>query len=258
MKCAAKTRAAPKKLTIEHAQRLAASRGGECLSDTYVGNKATLLWRCSQGHEWRTSYNAVDRKRWCPKCANEKKANLLRTNTIEVAQEVAARKGGECLSEEYHNSYTHLRWRCHNGHEWAASLNKIKDLGRWCPSCSRWRREGECRKIFERLSQKKFSPATPSFLQGLRYDGFCPELRIAFEYNGSQHYEEVPYFHREAGAFERQLERDEKKVELSAENEIALIVIPHWVDHLEPFIQRQLYLLGVPGVERDQFMKNRK
>jgi hypothetical protein len=46
-----------------------------------------------------------------------------------------------------------------------------------------------CREIFEKLLPgHKFPKANPSFLRGLELDGYCKELGIAFEYNGSHHF----------------------------------------------------------------------
>ena len=41
--------------------------------------------------------------------------------------QVAFSKNGECLSEMYDNSFSHLSWRCSEGHEWNASFNNVKN-----------------------------------------------------------------------------------------------------------------------------------
>lgn len=38
--------------TIELMQKIAAERGGECLSKIYKNNLTKLRWRCKHGHEW--------------------------------------------------------------------------------------------------------------------------------------------------------------------------------------------------------------
>jgi hypothetical protein len=187
----------------------------------------------------------VDRGRWCPTCANASKAAALRTNTIEIAERIAEERGGRCLSEVYENNYVHLRWQCHEAHEWTASLNKVKDVGRWCPVCPAWKRETECRTLFEELTGRSFPPLAPAFLQGLRYDGFCADLRIAFEHNGIQHYEETPFFHRTNEAFDRQIGNDRLKDERSTANWVALVIVPYWIYDLRAFIGKELRLLGV-------------
>ncbi len=55
--------------------------------------------------------------------------------TLEVFQEVARERGGECLSTEYINIDSKLLWRCAEGHEWEAKATHIKNSNSWCPQC---------------------------------------------------------------------------------------------------------------------------
>ena len=50
-------------------------------------------------------------------------------------QALARARGGLCLSTEYVNARTHLRWRCAEGHEWEAVPSSIVQ-GTWCPHCA--------------------------------------------------------------------------------------------------------------------------
>lgn len=56
--------------------------------------------------------------------------------TIEQMHELAAKKGGRCLSTTYVNNKTHLTWQCANGHTWLATPSNIQ-LVSWCPTCAR-------------------------------------------------------------------------------------------------------------------------
>lgn len=47
---------------------------------------------------------------------------------------IANERGGECLSDVYIDSQTHLMWKCAVGHVWRAKPNNIKN-GTWCPNC---------------------------------------------------------------------------------------------------------------------------
>jgi nucleoside-diphosphate-sugar epimerase len=57
--------------------------------------------------------------------------------SIKDVQEPARFRGGECLSKDMVRGDWHslLRWRCHAGHEFSASLNLILMGGHWCPTC---------------------------------------------------------------------------------------------------------------------------
>merc|ERR1712176_1549168 len=79
-------------LTLDVAIKIAASRGGMCLSREYVNAKAPLHWRCSQGHEWKTTLDNVrNGGTWRPRCARKAKLSL---NDAHV---VAKSRGGLCL-----------------------------------------------------------------------------------------------------------------------------------------------------------------
>lgn len=57
--------------------------------------------------------------------------------SLEDAQQAARFRGGECLEEDMtRGDWTSLlRWRCHAGHQFDASLNLILMGGHWCPEC---------------------------------------------------------------------------------------------------------------------------
>ncbi|RHZ69871.1 hypothetical protein Glove_277g21 [Diversispora epigaea] len=41
-------------------------------------------------------------------------------------------RGGQCLSNNYINCNTPLRWKCAKGHEWTANFHSIKNGKTWC------------------------------------------------------------------------------------------------------------------------------
>jgi hypothetical protein len=126
-----------KKLTIEKMQKIAVERGGKCLSTKYLNQRTKLEFECAEGHTWfAKSGNIKNSKSWCPDCATNKHL------TIEEIQKIAEERGGKCLSAEYVNSQTNLKWECAEGHTWFAKPGDIKNGGTWCPHCYK-----ESRKI---------------------------------------------------------------------------------------------------------------
>jgi hypothetical protein len=127
--CAKKT-----KLTIEELQRIAEERGGKCLSKKYINNYTKLKWRCKEGHKWEAISTSIKyAKTWCPVCAKKILEDKLKL-TIEEMQQIAKARGGKCLSKEYIDCRTKLKWRCKEGHEWETTPDSIK-RGTWCPYC---------------------------------------------------------------------------------------------------------------------------
>lgn len=64
-------------------------------------------------------------------------------------------------------------------------------------------------------------------MEKLELDGYCEELKLAFEYQELQHFENMEYFHRNEDSFQKQQERDKKKIKLCEDNGITLVEIPY-------------------------------
>ena len=125
------------KKTILDMQKIAAERGGECLSKKYTNSHTRLTWKCSEGHQWTAApTNIASKKSWCPYCAGQKGSHV----GINAMEEHAKNLGGKCLSTEYINSKTKLLWRCRDGHEWEAMPLNVIHKNSWCPTCSNRKR----------------------------------------------------------------------------------------------------------------------
>jgi very-short-patch-repair endonuclease len=120
-----------------------------------------------------------------------------------------------------------------------------------CPKCGlSFLTENMCNSIFYEILGVEFKKVRPQFLNGLELDGFNEKLKLAFEYDGEQHYKFVPYYHKNGiSDFIKQQERDERKIKLCKDNNISLIKIPYTYTYKEPdklreFIICKLYRLG--------------
>ena len=56
-------------------KKLARERGGDCLSIEYINSKTKMLFTCSFGHTWETSYNHIRSGKWCPVCSSMRNVN---------------------------------------------------------------------------------------------------------------------------------------------------------------------------------------
>jgi hypothetical protein len=120
-----------RRFTMHELQAFASSHGGKCLSENYDPLKH-LEWQCEFGHAWTASVHNVKRGHWCPVCGHKKSGRKILT--IEEMHNLAASHGGKCLSKDYVNVDSKLRWECENGHVWSAIPSAIKK-GSWCPVC---------------------------------------------------------------------------------------------------------------------------
>ncbi|MBB4866988.1 glutaredoxin [Pseudomonas nitritireducens] len=53
---------------VEEARRLAAGKGGLCLTQAYPGYRKPWHWLCHQGHSWSCGLQSVRQGSWCSEC----------------------------------------------------------------------------------------------------------------------------------------------------------------------------------------------
>jgi hypothetical protein len=109
--------------------------------------------------------------------------------------------------------------------------------------------EIRCRQFLERYFKCAFPKRRPEFMVNpvtgsqfnLELDCFNESLKLAVEYNGAQHYQFIPFFHKNQEAFYNQKYRDELKRMRCREMGITLIEVPHTEDkRLEAYLEEQL------------------
>jgi hypothetical protein len=109
------------------------------------------------------------------------------------------------------------------------------------------------RSFLEQRFGVLFPKARPSFLANqvtggkynLELDCFNESLGLAVEFNGRQHYEFIPYFHRNKETFLNQKYRDELKAIYCKQNGIVLIRVPYNVEkRLESWLDQELIKNG--------------
>lgn len=234
-----------RKLTIEKLQKIAQERGGKCLSTKYYNAVTKLEWECKHGHTWWTRPAHVANGSWCPICSGRNKYN------IQYMRNYAVERNGKCLSLKYKNTETNLLWQCEEGHKWWAIPSNVILKSSWCPECTWYRSETYCRNVLEIMLGRKFPKRRPGWLKTeegnkLELDGYSSELKLAFEYHGRQHYEEVPYLHR-GQSFELRKKLDDLKRKLCKKNGVMLLEIPYIIrpSEYQVFILKQLKKFGL-------------
>tara|TARA_Y100000034_G_scaffold126705_1_gene178347 strand:- start:5106 stop:5891 length:786 start_codon:yes stop_codon:yes gene_type:complete len=168
---------------------------------------------------------------------------------LNTLQKYAKLKGGHCTSKTCTNIESIISWECEKQHSWTMSA-KFAKKGYWCPICTPFINETKARKLLEKILNSTFKKIRPNWLknpatnQNLELDGYSPKLKIAFEYNGKQHYQPVDIFGGES-SFKSQIRRDELKKQLCKNNNIKLIIIPYFWNGTESEIIKILQENGV-------------
>lgn len=186
----------------------------------YSNSNSILTFICNKGHNTITNIQKIHSGRRCKECFQNK---LL---TIKYVKKQIELEDYILLSTNYIKSYKKLRIECPLGHQTQISWGKFKS-GNRCRSCKN-KGEQKCREIFEDYFGLEFPSCWPKWLNGLELDGYNDELKIAFEYNGQQHYEHIPFFHSGGiRTLKSQQSRDLLKLKLCKKNKIDLIVVPY-------------------------------
>lgn len=225
---------------FEQAKQYAISKGGLCLSEKYISNHKKLKWRCANKHEWEAVYsNVLNAKTWCPICANLEKSIKSRNGQgLKQAIEHAKSKGGECLSSEYVNSKSKLKWRCANKHEWESTYKHVLKRDAWCPICAvYYYKEHKIRNLLNYLLDTNFEKVRPEWNvnpktnKALELDGYSEELKIAFEFQGLHHYEEGVFLNSKEDLEYIQY-KDKIKKENCIDKNIKLLIIDDKINFL--------------------------
>lgn len=218
---------------IEDMQEIAKERGGECLSEAYIGNNIKLRWKCHKNHIWEAKPGAVKFGTWCLECYKL---------SIEEMQEIAKKRGGECLSENYVNNKTKLLWKCDNNHEWWTKPNDIKN-GSWCPICRESNGEKTIRLFLKNnninfIQQKVFFNCK-GIKNSLPFDFYLLDYNIIVEYDGIQHYIPIDFFGG-IKSFMNLKKTDQIKNEYCQLNNIKLIRISYIDKDIETILKLAL------------------
>jgi hypothetical protein len=115
------------------------------------------------------------------------------------------------------------------------------------------RGEQACKSFAEFYFQCAFTKTRPDFLrnpvtgENLELDIYNPDLKLAIEYNGSQHYNYNSFMHKNSrDKFQNQQYRDLIKKDLCQKEGITLVVVPYTVPHdqIGSFLFGELKRLG--------------
>ncbi|MHA1196789.1 MAG: hypothetical protein ACTSRH_16355 [Promethearchaeota archaeon] len=231
------------------------------LKNKYIPSRIPLqVWCGNDEHKpWLTNWDNLKQEKWCKKCYHESlikySFSLIKELIKNIGLERTGRKGiliYPKTEDEFINIYKKSGnppseiplkvWCGNDSHpKFITCGSKLKINRSWCPICSEGYYEKICRWYFQKIFRANF-PKTRlksiiSNYEGLlELDGFSIVningiiIKLAFEFNGIQHYDFPNYFHKTYNEFLEQIKRDNIKVKLCEENNIIIIIIPQTID----------------------------
>jgi hypothetical protein len=137
--------------SILSCHQAAEAKGGKCLSTEYINNRNKIKWQCEHGHTWDAPFYSIKKGFWCLDCYRSKKNRKKLKITIEYCRQLAESKKYKCLSTEYKNNRTKIKWQCNKNHIFDMALTNMKDFNQSCPECggSKKLTIEQCQKVAE-------------------------------------------------------------------------------------------------------------
>jgi len=235
--------------------------GGEIIGE-YKSAVTPIKIRCHKGHIWEPiPYSITGMNSWCPVCGGFKSSD---PRGFQGRLEDFMEKLGGKVLEKYIGANHKIAFQCDKGHVWKTKPGHIINSKSWCPNCCpmhNLKREPLCRQILEKITGKSFKKVKCKWIMSkkgypLELDGYCEELKIAFEHQGPQHFKKTML----NCDLLSMMERDEIKRAKCKEAGVLLIEIPYTVPikKLESFILEKLKVANLPTIKSPHFSHTHK
>lgn len=111
---------------------MASELGGRCLSHEFIDQMSDHSWSCKKGHTFDLSPYLVSKGAWCYQCLKKK----IPEEHLQWLHNYAIERGGKCLSSEFINRKTRVKFECSQGHQWEVLPTIIMYEKTWCKKCA--------------------------------------------------------------------------------------------------------------------------
>lgn len=224
--------------SFEYIKKIIEKNDYKVISDYYKNNLQKLILQCPENHIFPMSFKMFNKGHRCSYCANKRQYN------IDEVRGFFEEKGYKLLSKEYNGNKSHLEVIGPDDKVYETTLFSFKVAG-IIPHLkgNLFKNEEETRYIFEQLYNKPFPKTKPDWLLNpksgrlLELDGYNEDLKIAFEYDGRQHFQDETFLKEGIGI---RYERDLIKQKLCKDNNVTLIKIPFYIKDKYSYIENKL------------------
>lgn len=103
-----------------------------------AGSNKKMPWKCALGHSWNISpeQRTGKNKSGCPVCANKKL--LVGFNDLATRFPLLALEADGWDPTTIITGHSKKKWKCSNGHKWAADVLSRTQRNIGCPSCAKY------------------------------------------------------------------------------------------------------------------------
>lgn len=140
----------PARMNIAAVHSFVAQKGGRCHAKSYINAKTPLPIECTQGHQWKATWDSISHGSWCRKCHQQKRASMPRvpqgkrslasTHPALVKEWFSERNLPLKPTDVTSGSGRKVWWQCkkRSQHLWPATIAS-RTSGRGCPFCANLR-----------------------------------------------------------------------------------------------------------------------
>lgn len=223
-----------KKKTIDEVRRIFESKGCKLLSSEYKWNrqKVSYIAKCGHRNTIKASAFFEGEGVLCPACAKKEAHNKNKKYTAEDQRKILESKGCKLITPSK-TTNDKMVYYAQCGHKHSMRIEYfLNGNGCLCPNCyTKNTSIGELivKEVLDELGikyQRQFKIFTGS-KNFQRLDFYLPDFGVAVEYNGIQHYQVTPFFHRknEVSSLQYQQEKDLMKLRHCQKHGIRIIYI---------------------------------
>lgn len=210
--------------TLNHIRSIADLKGGECLEKIFTQPAKMTFWTCGALHSYMVrpgkNYKGTGKHRWC---------HLCHKSSVPTQSDKLQADLDQLNIEKDRHQKKLVPFFCAKNHHFELSVDEVLQ-GKWCAECNEPLGESIARFLMESSEKTAFEKVRPKWLKykthPLELDGYSEERGIAIEYDGIQHQQYTPIFHKSEEDFEEQKKRDAFKDKKCAEMGILLLRIP--------------------------------
>lgn len=212
---------------FEKFKSLVESLGGILLENAWQGYETLHRIGVESGEEFSQTPKKIRERGFPQDFKSYEKKTLQEKDEVYFKAQRETIKNGGTISAHYYGANREHEFTDQHGRVFLSTMKKVAN-GYWNPPPFEFLIVEEyCRKVFEHLTNKKFNKTrrvlTPSITgrtHALELDGYCPELKLAFEYQGHP-----SHWDKKDSGYEEVSTRDQLKVKCCRDLGIDLIVI---------------------------------
>lgn len=222
-------------------KKIAKKKGGKLISSEYLGAKTKLEFEDSKQRRFFMTPDDVkgEQGRWSP----YESGNVYNNPEyhFNILKNIAHKKGGRIISTEYIDNRTKMEFENMFGRRFFCTPNQIK-RGVWSHFEVINISEERCRQCIEFIFGQKFPNVwgiikNSKTNRNMQFDGYNESLKMAFEYQGEQHYSwgncRGRTEEKKKQNFIKIINNDQEKVKLCKEKNIQLIQIKYFENYKE-------------------------